>query len=245
MDERVDTLPAEGEGWSLPVAETYRHVRPDGTEWTVEFDRALWVELYGDRGYICGNAHTHAGRFHVLFPDQGYDTLASVSELTAMSPEARYWLVGFLAGPEPRLYKYLGLVGSVEIKGFQDYEVTDEEIVRWINFCKEFRRDGWYNHLRLRPDRALVITDAERAQINLDPWQPWTYVGERVLVPDGLDAAKWVEADPQPEMDGPWLAGSVCAERERCQTMWLEKSGWEVCCDCGQVRRVDWYVVNP
>jgi hypothetical protein len=245
MDDRDDTPSAESEIWSLPVTETYRYVRHDGTERTAEFDRALWVEMNGDRGYIEGNAHTHPGRFHVGFPDHGYSTTASVSELTAMSPEARYWLVGFLSGSEPRLYEYLGLARAVEIEKFHDYEYTDEELVRWTNFCKEFRRSGWYIHPNMRPERALVITDEERAQITLDPWRPWTYVGERVLVPDGLDAAKWVEADPQPEMDGPWLAGSVCAERERCQTMWLEKSGWEVCCDCGQVRRVDWYVVNP
>jgi hypothetical protein len=195
MDEADDALPAEGAVWSLPLTETYRHVRPDGTEMLFNFDRALWVELDGDRGYICGNAHTHPGRFRVCFPDQDYSTKANVSELTAMSTEARYWLVGFLSGSEPRLYQYLGLVGPAEIKGFQDYEVTDAELARWQNFCKESRRVGSHSYPHKRPDRALVITDEERAKINLDPWRPWTYVGERVLVPDGEE---WVEADPQP-----------------------------------------------
>ena len=236
MDDRDDSLPTEGEGWSLPVTETYRFVRPDGTEWLFDFDRTLWVELDGDRGYICGNAHTHPGRFHVYFPDWGDVANVSVYELTAMSTEARYWLLGFLTGSEPDLPEYLGRWRA--IVSSEDWEYTDEELVRWTNFRKEFRRDGWYNPLKLRPDRALVITDEERAKITLDPWQPWTYVGERVLVPDGPDGAEWVEADPQPEMDGPWLAGSVCAERGHCNFMWLE-SGWSVCCDCGEVEAGD------
>src|SRR5262249_53204810 len=123
------------------------------------------------------------------------------------------------------VYEYLGREKS------EDYAPTDEELVRWDNFNREYLRCGYHYHLNKRPDRALVITDEERAEIRLDPWRPWTYVGERVLVPGG---AAWVEADPQPEMDGPWLAGSVCAERERDNLVWLE-SGWSVCCDCGEV----------
>jgi hypothetical protein len=115
-------------------------------------------------------------------------------------------------------------------------------LVRWSNFCKTFRRDGRHISLHLRPDRALVITDAERAEINLDPWRPWTYVGERVLVPAGPNSAEWVEADPQPEMAWGVLAGSVCAERRHHNLMYLE-SGWDVCRDCGEVEVV-WDVDN-
>jgi hypothetical protein len=240
MDDRDGTSSAEGEVWSLPVTETYRFVRPDGTEWAAEFDRALWVELDGDRGYISGNAHTHPGRFHVCFPDHGYSTTASVSELTAMSTEARYWLLGFLTGSEPHLYEYVGRWKAIDLS--DDWEETEEELVRWTNFCTQFRRHGMHIFLHLRPDRALVITDEERAGINLDPWRPWTYVGERVLVPGGPDGAEWVEADPQPEMDGTVLAGSVCAERGHCKFMWLE-SGWFVCRDCGEVEV--WDVDDP
>jgi hypothetical protein len=56
-------------------------------------------------------------------------------------------------------------------------------------------------------------------------------VGERVLVEDG---AEWVEADPQPEMDGPWIAGTICAEREHDNLIVLD-SDWVVCVDCGKV----------
>jgi hypothetical protein len=49
MDDRDDTPSAESEIWSLPVTETYRYVRHDGTERTAEFDRALWVEMNGVR----------------------------------------------------------------------------------------------------------------------------------------------------------------------------------------------------
>ena len=143
-----------------------------------------------------------------------------------MSAEARSWLTGFLTGDEPSVYEYLGR------RLDEDYEPTDEEWVRWRNFIKRYLRDGTHLRLNKRPDRALVITDEERAEIHLDHWRPWTYVGERVLVADG---AEWVEADPQPQMDGPWLAGSVCAEREHDNLIGLD-SDWTVCRDCGEVR---------
>ncbi len=72
-------------------------------------------------------------------------------------------------------------------------------MVRYTNFLERYLSEGSHPRLNKRPDRALVVTDAERAEIRLDPWRPWTYVGERVLVADG---AEWVEADPQPQMDG-------------------------------------------
>ena len=224
-DSSQDARAAEGKAWSVPLTETYRYVRHDGTEWLFEFDRALWVEMDGERGYIAGNAHTHRGHFHVCFPDQGYMRTVTFYELTAMSAEARYWLEGFLTGYEPSVDEYLGRRIGV------DYDPTDEELVRCSNFIKRYLRDGTHLRLHMRPDRALVITDEERAEIHLDHWRPWTYVGERVLVADG---AEWVEADPQPPMDGPWIAGSVCAEREHDNLMDLE-SGWTVCCDCGEV----------
>jgi hypothetical protein len=197
----------------------------DGTEWPVDFDRALWVEMGGERGYIVGNAHTHRGRFRVCFPDRGYVMTLSVYELTAVSAEARYWLRGFLTGYEPSIDEYLGR------EGFEGYEPTHEEWGRYGTFIERYLSRGTHIRLNMRPDRALVITDEERTEIHLDHWRPWTYVGERVLVADG---AEWVEADPQPQMDGPWIAGSICAEREHDNLMSLD-SGWTVCCDCGEV----------
>src|SRR5688572_23572836 len=99
MDERDEPPPA---GWAdVPIAIERLVVQlGNGTEWPVVFDRALGVEMGGERGYIVGNAHTHRGRFDVCFPDRGYVTTVSVYELTAISAEARYWLVGFLTGYE-------------------------------------------------------------------------------------------------------------------------------------------------
>jgi hypothetical protein len=225
MEERDDTLPA---GWADAPIEIGRLVLrgSDGTEWPVEFDRALWVEMGGERGYIVGNAHTHRGRFRVCFPDREYVTTVSVHELAAVSAEVRYWLKGFLTGYEPSVDEYLGRMVTEDY-----YDPTHEEWARYRNFIARYLNDGGHIRLHKRPDRALVITDEERAEIHLEHWRPWTYVGERVLVADG---AEWVEADPQPEMDGPWIAGSVCAEREHDNLMVLD-SGWTVCCDCGEV----------
>jgi hypothetical protein len=225
MDEQADTPPT---GWAdAPIVlERFVVQRWDGSDLPVRFDRALWVESGGERGYIVGNARTHRGLFHVCFPDRRYLSTVSAYQLTATSTEARYWLRGFLTGQEPSIDEYLGRDRSEE-----DYNPTDEERARYITFLERCVNEGSHPRLNKRPDRALVITDAERAEIRLDPWRPWTYVGERVLVPDG---AEWVEADPQPEIDGPWFTGPVCAERGYCDLTWLE-SGWSVCRDCGEV----------
>jgi hypothetical protein len=68
MDEADDSFPA---GWVDPPIETGRYVikRHNGTTLPVTYDRALQIEMDGDRGYITGSAHTHPGRFHVCFPD--------------------------------------------------------------------------------------------------------------------------------------------------------------------------------
>jgi hypothetical protein len=161
----------------------------------------------------------------VYFPDHDYVTTVCAYELTAMSAEARYWLLGFLTGSEPSVHEFLGRERA------ESPEPTEEEWARYRTFLKRSLRDGHHVNLNPRPDRAIVITDEERLEINLDDWRPWTDVGDRVLVPDG---AVWVEADPQPEMDRYWLAGSVCAERGTCRSLWLE-SNWLVCPDCGQV----------
>jgi hypothetical protein len=104
-----------------------------------------------------------------------------VHELTAVSAEARYWLLGFLTGCEPDLAEYLGYRAS------DNYAYTDEDLVRWHDFLARHRIQGYFPYLNRHPNRALVITDEERAEIRLDDWRPWTYVSERVLVPDGAE----------------------------------------------------------
>jgi hypothetical protein len=228
MDDRDVPLPT---GWAdVPVSTDRRVVKvEDGTEWPIDFDRALWVDMDGERGYLVGSPHTHPGRFRVCFPDRSdsdYVTIpVSVHELTAISPEARYWLKGFLAGHSPSIDEYLGR------DGYDGHIPTVEEWVRYEIFVERFLHYGSHLRLQRRPARALVITDEERSKIRVDDWRPWIYVGERVLVEDG---AEWIETDPQPEMDGPWIAGTICAEREHDNLIGLE-SDWVVCVDCGMV----------
>jgi hypothetical protein len=228
LDEQSGTLPAGWVDFPITIGRLVRK-RDDGTEWPIDFDKALWVEQGAERGYLVGNGHTHRGRFRVCFPDRSIyvTTTMSVYELTAISAEAYYWLKGYLTGCEPSIDEYLGRKVIDE-----DYvDPTDEEWIRYGTFITRYLKDGDHIRLNRRPNRALVITEEERAKIRIDNWRPWTYVGERVLVFDG---AEWVEADPQPKMDGPWLAGSICAERERDNLVVLE-SDWWVCCDCGEV----------
>jgi len=189
-----------------------------------ETAQELWVDLGGQRGFITGSAHTFPGRFHVYVPVAGHSVTCSLSDVSVASDAAHWWLRGFLSGCEPSYLEYLGRPG-------EDYLPTDDEYERWQVFVRRFRETGFCPTLNKRPDRPLAVTDEARALVRVDAWEPWTFVGERVLAQAHGD---WVEADPQPEMDGPFLAGSLCAERGYSDLAGLD-GDWSVCMDCGEV----------
>ena len=124
MDERDDTLPA---GWADAPIVIGRLVvqRGDGTEWSVEFDRALWVEWMANAATSSATPTRIAGASMCASRTGRYVHPSSVYEFTAISAEARYWLRGFLTGYEPAVDEYLGREDP------RSYDPTHEEWVRY------------------------------------------------------------------------------------------------------------------
>lgn len=68
-----------------------------------EIDEHLWIALNStaERGFIIGSCHTFPGRFSVWFPTDDRARCVSKSEVGESSPEAAYWIAGFLNGSVP------------------------------------------------------------------------------------------------------------------------------------------------
>jgi hypothetical protein len=89
-----------------------------------DLDRALWFEpgcCADGRHYVHYNSHTFPGRMGAYC--EAHDRTFSVwlPEIERSSPEARYWIRGFLAGNEPPR--------PLDADG---YEIDDLEDVRWV-----------------------------------------------------------------------------------------------------------------
>ena len=103
----------------------------------VDLDPALWIEVKGVSGrcYLFGNPHTFRGRMYAYSEDLATDLAVSKSQIRDASPEARYWIAGFLVGNEPS-----------EIEALGDDESVDAEVRtrRWQEMCADFRRSGFW-----------------------------------------------------------------------------------------------------
>lgn len=66
-------------------------------------DQRLWVTIRdtGERAFIIGSCHTFPGRFSVWVPSDGRARCVSKFELSDQSPDAAYWIAGFLNGSVP------------------------------------------------------------------------------------------------------------------------------------------------
>jgi hypothetical protein len=100
-----------------------------------DLDPLLWIEIEGVEGrcYLFGNPHTFRGRMYAYSEVLASDLAVSKSQISARSPEARYWIEGFLTGNEPSESDALG-----------DSEDDDPEIRfrRWQELALDFRRSG-------------------------------------------------------------------------------------------------------
>lgn len=66
-------------------------------------DERLRVRLATSKdGYIVGSCHTFPGRFAVWIHAEKLSICASLADIADATPEALYWIRGFLAGSTPK-----------------------------------------------------------------------------------------------------------------------------------------------
>ena len=68
------------------------------------YDEKLWFTMRSHcagRHYLLFNPHTFPGRMGAWCPTKQVTFYVSKSEMESCSPEAHYWMMGFLAGNEP------------------------------------------------------------------------------------------------------------------------------------------------
>lgn len=98
-------------------------------------DPRLWFDApCGGRDLLLpGQGHTFTGRMSAWCPHQQLSYNVSLSEMGAMSDEARYFVLGFLSGNEPGPpYNDEG-------------DVTHADLAAWRSATARFRRTGqWY-----------------------------------------------------------------------------------------------------
>lgn len=189
----------------------------DGTAHAHPVDERLWIRTAAcdDADFLCGNGHSFRGRMaaYCLRDKRGFSV--SLSEITEMSPEARYWITGFLHGNEPAPEDMFG-------PGIHDANDDDPRWTRWRTAVDEFVSTGEWRQPNWRRPRPFPSGT-----------QLPSYVWTRRI--DGIwhwQDGGWALADPQPELVGGMLAGTVCAERGRCDLTAVTPMH-SVCDDCG------------
>lgn len=102
----------------------------------MSLDKNLMVKLSDGRiGYIIGNPHTFRGRFEVSFALHS-SMSCSISDVEPLTPQARYWLMGYLSAMEPSPYEVLREAYK------EDLENDSEPIQKWRAAVERFHLDG-------------------------------------------------------------------------------------------------------
>jgi hypothetical protein len=191
------------------------------------FDPQRWVVVRRlqhapVRCFLGGNPHTQYGLMHSWCEELGEFRTINKDDVIEASPVAHAWIDGFLVGSEPDLHEYLGLsVNAADhIDGYQ------EAINRWQADLAEARKNGWMQHLFLRPS-APVPSEVEHLE-------PWCWIGGEFLAwRDG----RWGVVDPPPSMSGGFLERSMCHARGQHE---MEVFGtYIICVDCGDCCEVE------
>jgi hypothetical protein len=188
---------------------------------TPAHDPELWVEAHGFDGrcFLLGNPHTHLGRMVVWVESLRDVAYISKYDVENASEAARRWIEGFLHGNEPSPAEYLGIDPRAEA----DLDDGDPGLARWQAALVEFHQKGTMPSLVPVPSVNFPL-DEIHGQV------PWTWAGGQVWI---WRDASWHVAEPQPELEGTSLAGSVCAIRGY-HDLTAEVGGRHVACiDCG------------
>lgn len=106
------------------------------------YDPKLWFTVkYNCPGkhYIIGNPHTFKGRITGYCPTDNKYFNFSISDVTGMSVESKFWLKGYLAGNEP----------DPPLEEDDDVAYASEEHEIWLKEIELFHKTGsWYEGVR-------------------------------------------------------------------------------------------------
>jgi len=104
----------------------------------IEIDSALWIILEHCEGehFLIGNCHTFPGRMNAFCKRKDTAFCVSLSEISDMSEQSRYWIKGFLSGNEPE--------PPEEIDGEppEDY-FKSERYHDWLTQIENFNTSGY------------------------------------------------------------------------------------------------------
>ena len=103
----------------------------------IEIDSNLWIELDHCEGehYLIGNCHTFPGRMNAYCTKKETTFCVSLSEISNMSEQSRYWIKGFLTGNEPEPPEEL------ENETPEQY-FNSERYRNWLTQTEAFRKNG-------------------------------------------------------------------------------------------------------
>jgi hypothetical protein len=188
-----------------------------------DLDLELWVKVEGHEGrsYLLGNAHSHRGRIWAWNHALGFASSISTYQVLDASDGARRWMDGFLCGNEPSLSQFLGArVGD---------DVPDNEATlnRYWAAMKRFRTDGTLDFLYLRP----MHNPASGAPV---PVKLWARAGAGIVEWNG---ERWAWPSDPPEVQGRFLVGSLCHERDAHASSPQGAHHW-ICSDCGMCEEI-------
>jgi hypothetical protein len=189
------------------------------------FDPELWVVAEGFEGrcYLLGNNHTHLGRMAAWIESLGLVAGLSKYQITDASEAARRWIDGYLHGSEPGPAEYLG-IGDGAITQLDE---DDPGMNRWRAALTEFHETGSMRSLPPVPTIPLRLPD-------IGGHDPWVWAGGQVWVwKDG----SWHPAQPQPHLEGAFLAGSICATRGHHE-LTVVGDRHATCVDCGETSEI-------
>jgi hypothetical protein len=189
-----------------------------------DLDRELWVEVegYEGRSYLLGNAHSHLGRMSAWNDAMGLASSISTYQVLAASDGARRWMDGFLCGNEPSLKQFLG--ARVD----DDFPEDTSTLHRYWAAMTRFRAEGKLGFLYLRP----LHDPPSDAPV---PVQLWARAGAGIVKWGG---DRWTWPSDPPEVDGRFLVGSLCHERDEHASSPHGPRFW-ICSDCGWCEEVE------
>jgi hypothetical protein len=169
--------------------------------------------------YLGANPHTVPGRFLAWDSDSRSSVTLSKSDVTSASQESWIWIEGYLNGNVPGP-NFLYPDELLEQDG-QRWEKWHSAVTDFLIFG-QWNAGHWYH---LAPFEGLYPLDAP--PIAFRSGEIWSW-----------DGREWMLGMPQPEHDGRFVAGTICAIRQSHDAQARIVGDQMICESCGLVTQL-------